>query len=87
METDKRLLSTFTLRQLRAGEVSQQLRSQAALPTDPGSIPSTHMGTHKPTPVPWTLDAVFWLPELLQTHETHTNMQEKIHIHTIRDKF
>jgi hypothetical protein len=29
-----------------AGEMAQQLRRLAALPGDPGSIPSTHMAAH-----------------------------------------
>jgi hypothetical protein len=31
---------------LEAGEMAQWLRALAALPEDPGSIPSTHMTAH-----------------------------------------
>ena len=33
-------------RDFRAGEMAQQLRAVAALPGDPGSIPSIHMAAH-----------------------------------------
>jgi hypothetical protein len=44
------LILIFIIRRVRAGEMARELRALAALPEDPGLIPSTHMAAQGSDP-------------------------------------
>ena len=46
IETDRKRQESITKKEAVAGEMAQWIRALAALPEDPGSIPSTHMAAH-----------------------------------------
>ena len=62
--------------------MAQQVRTLAALPEHPGSMPGTHVVTHNSSPK--GSDALFWPPQELVMHvvhrRTHRKLNNRIHL-------